>query len=235
MFDRLQFSFARQKQFIADASHELKSPIAMLRFFFDEAIQRRDLPEAFQQQMDNQMRNVLRMDRLVKTLLELSVLEVKTSLMPVPFSLSDLLRSVVADFMPLLEKEKIHIEANLPQALNMTGDMDYIRRVLINILDNAVKYNMENGQIMLTAAENKNNICISLYNTGPGIPEDELENVFDQFYRVEKSHSPQYGGAGLGLAIVRRIVQLHGGRVKMESLEGAWARITICLPIDATI
>ena len=233
MFDRLQFSFARQKQYIADASHELKSPIAMLRFFFDEAMQRRDLPEAFQQQMDNQMRNVLRMDRLVKTLLELSVLEVKTSLTPAPFSLSDLLRSVVADFMPLLEKEKINIEANLPPDLNMTGDMDYIRRVFINILDNAVKYNMENGRIMLTSEENNSNICISLYNTGPGIPEDELENVFDQFCRVEKSHSPQYGGAGLGLAIVRRIVQLHGGRVKMESVEGAWARITICLPIDA--
>lgn len=235
MFDRLQFSFARQKQFIADASHELKSPISMLRLFFDEATQRRDLPEAFHQLLDTQMRSVLRMDRLVKTLLELSVLEIKASLTFAPFSLTDLIRSVTADFMPLLEKEKIQIETDLPQHFDIRGDQDHIRRALINIMDNAVKYNMEYGRIRITCAEKNNNICISLYNSGPGIPKDELENVFDQFYRLEKSHSIQYGGAGLGLAIVRRIVQLHSGSVKMESVEGEWTRITIYLPIALAV
>lgn len=82
--------------------------------------------------------------------------------------------------------------------------------------------------------QKNNGIFISVYNTGPGIAEDDLENVFEeQFYRVEKSRSLQYGGAGLGLAIVIKIVQLHGGTVKMESEEGVWARITLRLPLNA--
>ncbi len=230
MFDRLQFSFARQKQFIADASHELKSPIAMLRFFFDEAMQRRDLPEAFQQQMDSQMHNVLRMDRLVKTLLELSVLEIRTPLAWESFNVADLVYSVEADFEPLLKRAAIRLETEMPRQLRMHGDRDQIRRVLINILDNAVKYNTENGRIQVHVTEKQARIYLSVRNTGPGIPKEELPRVFDTFYRVEKSRSTQYGGAGLGLAIVKKIVQLHGGRVKMESEAGAWTRITVWLP-----
>jgi len=235
MFDRLQFSFSRQKQYLADASHELKSPIAMLRLFFEEAALRQDLPKVFQNQLHTQGRTVLRLDRLVKMLLELSVLEVKESLNPELFSLTDLARSVLEDFMPLIEKAKIHIETDLPEYLSMQGDKDTLRRALINIVDNAIKYNVENGQIKFVAAQKNNGIFISVYNTGPGIAEDDLENVFEQFYRVEKSRSLQYVGAGLGLAIVRKIVQLHGGTVKMESEEGVWARITILLPVNALL
>lgn len=230
MFDRLQFSFSRQKQYLADASHELKTPIALLRLFFDEAVQQYDLPEDFRNQLQIQGRQVLRMDRLVKTLLELSVLEVKASLKPEVLFLSDMIRSVISDFLPLFEKEKIHIETDLPDALRLRGDPVLIRRLLINILDNAVKYNLENGRIVMSAERTNKGIRISLFNTGPGIPEEDIDHVFEQFYRVEKSHSIQYGGAGLGLAIVKKIADLHGGSVKMESEPGAWARIIVCFP-----
>ena len=230
MFDRLHFSFIRQKQYLADASHELKSPIAILRLFFEDAAQRRDLPEAFQQQVTAQGNNVLRMDRLVKTLLELSVLEVKASLVLKPFSVTDLVRSVLEDFSPLMEKANIRLETDLPQQLNMDGDADNIRRALINILDNAVKYNVEEGRITVVVAEKDNTIGISVENTGPGIPENDLKKVFDQFYRVEKSRSIQHGGAGLGLAIVREIVRLHHGEVSIASERGLWTRIDIFLP-----
>ncbi|MCX5870687.1 MAG: sensor histidine kinase [Deltaproteobacteria bacterium] len=101
--------------------------------------------------------------------------------------------------------------------------------------DNAIQCNVENGQIKFVAAQKNNGIFVSVYNTGPGVAEDDLGNVFEQFYRVEKSRSLQYGGAGLGLAVVRKIVQLHGGTVKMESEEGVWARITIWLPLNTLI
>ena len=230
MFDRLQFSFARQKQFLADASHELKSPIAMLRLFFDEAVQRRDLPETFHQQLDTQGRNVLRMDRLVKNLLELSILEIKASLTLEPFNIADLARSVVADFVPLMERAKIRPETEIPQQLEVRGDKDKIRRALINIFDNAIKYNKEEGCIKFTVTEENDRIHLSLYNTGPGIPKEDLPKVFDQFYRVDKSRSTRYGGAGLGLAIVREIVRLHKGTVSIDSSPGAWSRIDITLP-----
>ncbi len=230
MFDRLQYSFAKQKQFLANASHELKSPVAMLRLFFDEASQRQDLPEAFEHQLISQGEHVLRMDRLVKNLLELSVLELKESLTVAEFSMTDLVHSVLEDFSLILTEARIRLKTRLPENLKIIGDKDKIRRMLINILDNAVKYNVENGEIEIELAEKENLIRISCFNTGPGIPKGEREKVFEQFYRVERSRSLQYGGAGLGLAIVKQIVRLHQGRVSLESESGAWTRIDVTLP-----
>ncbi|GKT07062.1 cell wall metabolism sensor histidine kinase WalK [Desulforhabdus sp. TSK] len=230
MFDRLQYSFDRQKQFLADASHELKSPIAMLRLFFDEAFQRNDMPEDFLRQIDNQGHNVLRMDRLVRTLLELSTLEIKPSLTFERFNIAELARSVAADFAPLAERSNIRMKINIAERIEMWGDEEKIRRVLINILDNAVKYNQQNGCIELTVTQEDEWIHISLYNTGAGIPDKDLPRVFDEFYRVDKSRSTQYGGAGLGLAMVREIVRLHRGTVLIDSRQGAWTRVDIAMP-----
>ncbi len=230
MFDRLQFSFARQKRFLGDASHELKSPIAMLRLFFDEAVQRGDLPEAFRDQLNTQGQNVLRMDRLVRTLLELSVLEIKASLAVEPFNVTDLLRSVSVDFAPLMERAKIRLETDIPENLEIRGDKEKIRRAFINLFDNAVKYNVEEGRIQLKASGKKGGIHLAFYNTGPGIPEEDLPRVFDQFYRVEKSRSTKQGGAGLGLSIVREIVRLHKGTVSIHSQQGLWTQVDLFLP-----
>lgn len=227
MLDRLQFSFSKQKRYLADASHELKSPIAMLRLFFEEAAQRSDLPEAFQHQMDNQRLNMLRIDRLVKTLMELSVLELRTSLIRESFDLTKLIRSVLEDFSPLVERAKIRVETRIPNVLVMQGDSDQIRRVLINLLDNAVKYNIEGGLIRFTLSEENATLHLCLYNTGPGIPGEDLPKVFEQFYRVEKSRATRYGGVGLGLAIVQEIVRLHRGTVTIDSEPGAWTQVNI--------
>jgi two-component system OmpR family sensor kinase len=230
MFDRLQYSFARQKRFLASASHELRTPIAMLRLFFEEAVQQKGLTESFRQQLVNQERIVLRMERLVKTLLELSVLELQDSLEMEEFSLTDLVRSVLEEFTPVMVSENIRCEVHLAENLVIRGDQDKIRRVLINILDNAVKYSFEHGKIEMELEDKGDSVRLSLSNTGSGVPKNEQEQVFEEFYRVEKSRSSRYGGSGLGLAIVRQIVRRHGGEVVMESAPGAWARIDITLP-----
>jgi two-component system, OmpR family, sensor kinase len=232
MFDRLQFSFALQKRLLADASHELKSPIAMLRLFFDEALQDSNLPEDFHRQLDTQGRIILRMDRLVRTLLELSTLEIKEALTKESFDLAELACTVAADFEPLAERGKIRMEIEVPPHLEIKGDRDRIRRALINLFDNAVKYNKDEGRIQFTVSKEKDRLHLSLYNTGPGIPEEDLPKVFDQFYRVEKSRATESGGAGLGLAIVREIVRLHGGTISIDSRLGLWVRIDILLPTN---
>jgi two-component system, OmpR family, sensor kinase len=230
MLDRLQFSFSKQKRYVADASHELKSPIAMLRLFFEEAAQRSDLPDAFQQQMDNQRLNMLRIDRLVKTLMELSVLELKTALSRESFDLTDLSKSVLEDFTPLIERANLRVETEFPSDTMMQGDSDQIRRVIINLLDNAVKYNVEGGIIRLALSKKNGAVQLSLYNAGPGIPREDLPKVFDQFYRVEKSRSKEYGGMGLGLSIVQEIVRLHRGTISIDSEPGAWTLVNISFP-----
>jgi two-component system OmpR family sensor kinase len=97
-------------------------------------------------------------------------------------------------------------------------------------LDNAVKYNKDGGEIHLVVKRTDTNVALRVANTGAGIPTNEVDKVFDQFYRVEGSRSLQYGGSGLGLAIVKRIIELHGGCVKMESEPDAWTKITILFP-----
>ena len=234
MLDRLESSFITQKQFLADASHELKSPIAMLRLFFEEAAQGLDVPEHWREKLLGQQHNLLRMDRLVKNLLELSALEVGKSLNIEQFCLNDLLWSLRDDFAPLLEKADIGFEIELPQPLTMQGDRDKINRVFINLIDNAIKYNISDGRIKLNATADQRLIHISLSNTGPGIPQNECDKVFEQFHRVEKSRSTQYGGAGLGLAIVKEIIRLHQGEVSIASKPGEWTRVEINLPVNQT-
>ena len=230
MFDRLQFSFDQQKQFLASASHELKSPISILRLFMEQAVQRQDLPESLRTELTDQQRILMGMNRLVKTLLTLSALELSQKLQPEVFSLAALIESVLKDYDAAITSKKLRLGVYLSGALTMRGDLDQLRRLLVNVVDNAIKYNREAGEIRIEASENAGMIDISVFNTGAGVPHEELERVFEPFYRVEKSRSLRYGGTGLGLSIARQIVRLHRGRIIMESEPGTWVRVRITLP-----
>ena len=232
MFDRLQHSFARQKRFLADVSHDLKTPITMLRLFIDEVLSqnREDLPDFLRESLLRQNIQVLRMERLVRNLLDLSSLEMSESIKSESVDLTDLIDSLLADYRLLADARSIRINVQSPKNLTIQGDFEKIYRALSNILDNAVKYNHEGGEIHLDLKRTEKTITMSITNTGNGISKYEIDKVFDQFYRVEKSRSPQYGGSGLGLAIVKRIMELHGGNVKMDSKPRAWTRITLMFP-----
>lgn len=230
MFDRLQHSFARQKEFVASASHELKTPITMLRLFFDENIREERLPDFFREKLRAQEAILTRMDRLVKMLLDLSVLELKNSYEPEEYDLATQIDSVLQEFKEIFEAREIRITSDLPLRLPIYADREKMRRVLINILDNAIKYNRPEGKIMLKAGVEDRMTTLEVHNTGIGIPAGERNKVFNQFYRVEKSRSTAHGGSGLGLSIVKRIIELHGGTITMESEFGEWAEVLIMLP-----
>ena len=230
MFDRLENSFETQKQFLASASHELKSPLALLQLSMEDCIQQRDLPDSLRDQLIRQTNIMRRMSRLVKNLLDLSALELKERLDLKEIDLAELLKSVLRDYEVVFNAKKIDIQADMPPKLQIKGDWDNLQRAIINLVDNAVKYNHKGGKISIKASENKRGAHISLFNTGAGIPETDLSRVFEQFYRVEKSRSTQYGGSGLGLSIVKRIIELHGGRIEIESEPSSWTRLNIFLP-----
>ena len=230
MFDRLQYSFDRQKQFIANASHELKTPIASLRLFFEEAAHWIDLSDSHRHMLESQSRVLLRMSRLVKALLDLSALDLERTVEVQEIDLHALAEDIESELLPLLEAKKIKLNKSLPKHLRLNADEGKMRRMLINLLDNAIKYNWEGGQISVEGSEAEDRVSLTFSNTGPGVPSNELDKVFEQFYRVEKSRSQQHGGAGLGLSLVRQIVALHGGTVTMESQQGAWTRVRVVLP-----
>ncbi len=233
MLDRLQYSFKRQRDFLFDTSHELKTPLTTMRLAIDEICTHEELEALPFNTGENLLRlkhQVLRMERMVKDLLNLSALETLTRLDRKPVPIASLLSSLAQEYRFLADARRIRMEVRLPEELVVQGDAEKLHRAFSNLLDNAIKYNTEGGRIELTAARSAAGVTVGVANTGLGIAEAEIPKVFDQFYRVEKSRSTRHGGSGLGLAIVKRIVLLHEGEVKLESRQGDWTRVTVLLP-----
>ncbi len=232
MLDRLQYSFERQRNFLFDTSHELKTPLTTIRLAVEE-ICANDAANSPPFARDNLLRlnaQVLRMERLVKDLLSLSSMETTAVVDSNPVDMTWILSCLAEEYGFLAEARGIEMDIRLPPKLIVQGDRDKLRRAFSNIFDNAVKYNEEGGRIELTGCKDADGVSVIVGNTGPGVAESEIPKVFDQFYRVEKSRSVEHGGSGLGLAMVKRIVELHGGETRFESTPGEWTQVTVTLP-----
>jgi signal transduction histidine kinase len=192
---------------------------------------REELPSFVRDNLVRLQTQLLRMERLIKDLLNLSALETLTGIERKPVQINALLSSLVEEYRFLADAHNIAIDIHLSNQPVIHGDEEKLFRAFSNILDNAIKYNAEGGRIDLTGSQSATEQTITVTNTGPGVAEAEIPKLFDQFYRVEKSRSIEYGGSGLGLTIAKRIVELHGGEVKFESQQGAWARVTVCLSL----
>ena len=232
VFDRLQNAFLQQKRLLADASHELKTPLTMMRLSMDEIRSTLDEnPSRLQaEKLSRMTEQVLRMERLVKNLLDLSSLEIEGTTSKDPVDVAKVLGSLIADYRVLAATRQIQLEARLQRQLLALGDAEKLNRAFSNILDNAIKYNVDGGRVEVIGAQSGADLTITVSNTGPGVAEAEIHKVFDQFYRVEESRSQRYGGSGLGLAIVKKIVALHGGKVNFERKPGSCTRATVSLP-----
>ena len=230
MLDRLQYSFARQKQFIANAAHELNTPIANLRIFTEQAVSNPDLPENFRDDLMRQHEILLRSGRLLRNLMILATLELKQTLNPEHFDFKALIVSIIADFQPLLDLKKIPLRSSLPESLTLYGDQEQLRRVVVNLLENAVKYNSGSAEITIELKKADPTVSLEISNGSPTIPEAELKQIFEQFHRIEKSRSQEFGGCGLGLTIVREIVNLHGGKIQIRNEEPARIRVIVQFP-----
>jgi signal transduction histidine kinase len=188
------------------------------------------LPVFVKENLSRLNNHILRMERLVKDLLSLSSLETITGLDRKPVHITELLSSLIADYRFLAEARNIQLDIHLPQQFIIQGDMGKLTRAFSNILDNAIKYNVDGGRIEVTGEQSDVDVTITISNTGPGVADAEIDKVFDQFYRVERSRSLQHGGSGLGLAIVKKVIEIHNGKVTLKSQPGACTRVAVSLP-----
>jgi len=230
MFNRLHSSFLRQKEFVANASHELKTPLTLLRLSMEETLQDEQLPVPLQDKLLAQERALARISQLVKSLLDLSRLDLHETLEKETFSLNGLLVSVAEEFQVLMQEQALRFTCRLEGELPICADKEKIRRMLINLFDNAIRYNQPGGEIRCRTEAGDGRVTLVIANTGPEIEQQDRGRIFDQFYRCEKSRSVVHGGCGLGLTIVKRIVELHGGSITVESGPAAWNRFTVILP-----
>jgi len=230
MFNRLHSSFRRQKEFIANASHELKTPITLLRLSMEERLQDEQVPAAVQEKLLAQERALARISQLVKSLLDLSRLELDDTLARERFSLNELVASVAGEFEGLMHEQGVRFTCRAARERFLVADREKMRRLLINLLDNAVRYNRPGGAVSCSLATGgAGETVLTVANTGQSIDPAEQARIFDQFYRCEQSRSSAHGGAGLGLTIVKRIVELHGGTISVES-DADLTRFRVVLP-----
>ena len=240
MLDRLQHSFARQREFLFDTSHELKTPLTTMRLAIEELCTdgKYGLSEEAEESLLRMEAQVLRMERLVKDLLSLSALEALHKIDMKPVRVTGLLLLLADEYRLFAEARDIGIAIRAPEEFVIPGDEEKLRRAFSNILDNAIKYNEDGGSVEIDLSQSSDEprvLAVVVANTGEGVPEKELTKVFEQFYRAEKSRSVQGGGAGLGLAIVKKIVELHGGSVAFESRPGGPNRLTMTFPFNERI
>ena len=233
MFDRLQHSFNRQKEFIGNASHELKSPLTILMLGHEEMLDS-ELPQNVREGLLKHLTTLRRLSKLVRNLLAISRLEQQEILHHETIHFTDLICHVLEEFKDILQSTGIALETALAP-ITLMGDAEKILQMVINLVDNAIKYNApENGQIWVATHKTKEYIHLTIANTGSIIPEEDVPKVFDQFFRVEKSRSAIYGGAGLGLTIVKQIVELHHGTISVTSSTEGITRFTIDFPLPPT-
>jgi heavy metal sensor kinase len=227
MLVRLDNSFRRERQFTADASHELRTPLAAMQAILGVVREGERLTGEYRQALDDLAEETNRLRGLTEDLLRLARGEDKTSVTRERVALSDLLTDVADSLRPLAEARGLALRVQVPEGLALTGDMDALIRLFVNLLDNAIKYT-ERGEITLAARSEADELIVEVMDTGIGIPPEHLPRIFNRFYRVDPARSA--GGAGLGLAIARQIAQAHDGRLEVRSAPGAGSTFTVCLP-----
>lgn len=216
MLERLSDAFEIQRQFTANAAHELRTPLALMQVQLDlyhsNSHPGNDADTVQMIQMVTEQND--RLSKMVKTLLDMS--ELQTVGRDDEIVLDALVDEVLEDLEPLAEGKNIRLIGKCKD-ITMVGSDILIYRLVYNLVENAIKYNHSGGQVTVTADRKEKHVYLSVEDTGAGIPEELKERVFEPFFRVDKSRSRELGGVGLGLALVREIVRVHDGGITVKS------------------
>ncbi len=227
MLDRLEASFQRERQFTSDASHELRTPLAAMRAILDTIRSKQRTVEEYERALDDLAEETNRLQSLVGDLLNLTRNETPATSTHEVIDLSTLLQDISETLRPLAESKGLRFVSSVSDGLNIVGDRDQLIRLVVNLLDNAIKFT-DQGEVKVSAeVGTENRIKIAVTDTGRGIPVEHLAFIFDRFYRVDKSRTA--AGTGLGLALALSIARAHGGMIEVTSETGKGSVFTVWL------
>jgi len=225
-----------RREFVANVSHELRTPLSILRGYIEVLLDEPETsPEELARILSIMDRHSKRLQRLVDDLLSLAQLESSHATLELGVvRVDELFNNLIRDWKEKLAAKNLKVIVHLtPEAVTIHADPTRLEEVLYNLLDNAVKFSPENGQIHLRATRLGSDTILSVADNGFGISKEHLPRIFERFYRADKARSRELGGTGLGLAIVKHIAQLHGGRVEAESEVGQGTTIRLILPVQS--
>lgn len=224
-----------RSEFVANVSHELRTPLTSIHGFVETLLESgTDDPEMTRHFLEIIITETRRLSKLVNELMDLSKIEGRRVVHRwQQVEISRLVDRVLVVCGPHADGKLIKVKTDLPSNLSpLFGDPDMLAQVLINLIDNAIKYTPMGGIVTISAKKLGDEIRLSIEDTGMGIPAESLSRIFERFYRVEKARSRELGGIGLGLAIVKHIIKAHGGRVDVKSMVGEGTVFSVFLPLD---
>ena len=233
LMERLDAAFTSQKQFVADASHELRTPLAIMRTELEFALNQSTEPAA-REGIQTCLGEIDRLTRLTGQLLTLAKLDASPQDLHIgTVRLDELLVDCVQLAIPLAAKKDMQVEVYVESAVEVAGDGENLKSVILNLLDNAVKYSLKGSTVRASLSVNRpSGVRLTVEDDGPGIPAEELPHVFKRFFRGNSKRG-EGSGSGLGLAIAQRIVELHRGTIKVHSTEGKGATFTVDFPLSS--
>jgi len=229
MLERLERSFKQQSRFVADAAHELRTPLASLRTNLEVVLSDPHAALADYRETASALEQALgRLERLVEDLLLLARGEKDIRVEPV--YLEVLISDVIQELRTLAQSHQVSLRYDIIDEVMLQADAPLLARAVSNLIENGIRYNHPGGSVTVTVHREANGVAVSVEDTGVGIPPEEKSHIFERFYRVDRSRARNQGGAGLGLSITAHIVQLHGGHIGVESTPGVGSTFTLWLP-----
>jgi two-component system phosphate regulon sensor histidine kinase PhoR len=225
-----------RRDFVANVSHELRTPLTAIRGYVEALLDEPADADSTQKFLEIIARHTTRMERLVKDLLRLARLDARQEVLEMArCDVRQIFSGVVADLTPTIEAKGQHIEIDVPlDATQLDGDPAKLHDIVRNLVENAVNYSPDGADVTLAAGRVNGKYTITVADSGPGIPQEDLARVFERFYRVDKSRA-RPGGTGLGLAIVKHLVELHGGEARAENAPSGGAVFTVTLPMTSGV
>jgi heavy metal sensor kinase len=232
MIARLEAAFQHSQRFSADASHELRTPLTIMRVELESISQEPALDPGIRERIASILEETDRMGKMVEGLLAVSRLETGEAVLNVSqFDLAALVAATAEQIALLAEEKQVQVRCVTSEQVEVNGDRMRLQQVIVNLLDNAIKYSPAGGEIVLSTRDSGREAVLEVDDSGPGIPEDALPHIFDRFFRADSVRTHSVNGTGLGLSIVHSICLAHGGAVQAENRPGGGCRITVSLPL----
>ena len=232
MMARLDSSFTHIREFTLGASHELKTPLTIMRGEIETRLHEPATRSEDRDFLANQLDEIDRLAKIVDALALLAKADAgQLTIAPGVVQLDELVRDSFADAQLLAQTARLRVELATCDPVVVPGDRHRLRQLLLNLTENAIKYNQPGGRVIISLNRAGGAAERTVANTGPGIPKERIPRVFDRFYRGDPAHNGQVEGSGLGLSIAQRIVQAHGGDIRITSTQGDLTTVTVRLPI----
>ena len=233
MLTRLDESFTHIREFTLNASHELKTPLTIMRAQIETALRDPATPDAQLEIFADQIDEITRLTKIVDSLTLLAKADAgQLAVAQEPVRLDELVRDSFADAQMLALPARLRVELSVCDETTVRGDRHRLKQLLLNLTDNAIKYNQPDGRIAMRLSRENGAAELTIANTGPGIPAEKLPRVFDRFFRGDSAHNSAVEGCGLGLSIARWIANAHGGTIRVTSEPHELTTITVKFPVE---